>query len=518
MHLNYFFLSHLCRELNDGWQGFRLGACFSQQKDELVLHFYKKKEEKVIRASLIPQLSFLAFPPGFSRSKKNSVDLFQQAIGAAVLSFNAIPNDRSFSLQLDNGYRFIFKMHGSRSNIIGIGATGEKELFRSQLQEDLALDEKSLAAELDLSESRFAELKGNLKAFIPTLGKEALLFVDSQGYGSAPVGRQWEILNKLLSSFERGTFYVCRWQNKVQLLLFEAGEVIGRFNSAVEAANAYAQHVSREYYLKTEFGPLLQQLRKELKQTESYLSQAGVKLKELKEGQGYSQLADVLMANLHQVNEGAEEITLDNFYTGKAVTIKLKKELSPQKNAEILYRKAKNQRIEVEKLEEAMGGKRKREEQLLEHLLQLEALEDLKAIRQYVKEHSLDPAPRQERDSKPYRSFSIDGYEVWVGTNAKNNDQLTLKHATKNDLWLHAKDVPGSHVVVKWRAGQNFPRHVIEQAAALAAHFSKRKTDSLCPVIYTPKKYVRKPKGSAPGAVVVEREAVVMVEPGLPPA
>ncbi|MEQ8810389.1 MAG: hypothetical protein RIE59_15060, partial [Imperialibacter sp.] len=80
----------------------------------------------------------------------------------------------------------------------------------------------------------------------------------------------------------------------------------------------------------------------------------------------------------------------------------------------------------------------------------------------------------------------------------------------------HAKDVPGSHVVLKWRAGQNFPKPVIEQAAALAAYYSKRKTDTLCPVIFTPKKWVRKPKGAHPGAVIVEREEVIMVEPGLP--
>ncbi len=100
-----------------------------------------------------------------------------------------------------------------------------------------------------------------------------------------------------------------------------------------------------------------------------------------------------------------------------------------------------------------------------------------------------------------------------VGKHAKANDELTLKVANKDDLWLHAKDVAGSHVVIRHQAGKNIPKTVLERAAQLAAWFSKRKTDSLCPVIYTPKKHVRKRKGTAPGAVVVEKEQILMVEP-----
>ena len=100
-----------------------------------------------------------------------------------------------------------------------------------------------------------------------------------------------------------------------------------------------------------------------------------------------------------------------------------------------------------------------------------------------------------------------------VGKNARYNDELTLKVANKNDLWLHAKDVAGSHVVIRDQAGKKIPREVLEAAAQLAAWYSKRKTDSLCPVIYTPKKYIRKRKGDPPGAVVVEKEDVIMVVP-----
>ncbi len=100
-----------------------------------------------------------------------------------------------------------------------------------------------------------------------------------------------------------------------------------------------------------------------------------------------------------------------------------------------------------------------------------------------------------------------------MGKNAAGNDELTLKYSFKEDLWLHVKDVAGSHVIIKYQAGKKFPKDVIERAAQLAAYNSKRKNETLCPVVVTPKKFVRKRKGDPPGAVVVEREEVIMVEP-----
>ncbi len=113
----------------------------------------------------------------------------------------------------------------------------------------------------------------------------------------------------------------------------------------------------------------------------------------------------------------------------------------------------------------------------------------------------------------PFKEVLLDGFRILIGRNAKNNDLLTQRYAYKEDLWLHARDVSGSHVVIKYRAGKTFPKNVVERAAELAAWYSRRRTDSLCPVIVTPKKFVRKPKGLAEGQVLVEKEDVVLVVP-----
>ena len=113
--------------------------------------------------------------------------------------------------------------------------------------------------------------------------------------------------------------------------------------------------------------------------------------------------------------------------------------------------------------------------------------------------------------TKPYLEYLVSGFPVWIGKNARSNDKL-LNLAHKEDLWLHAKSVSGSHVII--RAHQKKPdKSVLEIAASFAAHQSKAKGSEWVPVIYTLKKYVRKAKNSPPGSVIVQKEQVIMVEP-----
>ena len=118
----------------------------------------------------------------------------------------------------------------------------------------------------------------------------------------------------------------------------------------------------------------------------------------------------------------------------------------------------------------------------------------------------------------PFRRYAIrEGYEVWVGRNARESDVLTLRHARPFDYWLHARGVPGSHAVLRLpRRNDTPPQAVLEAAARIAAYFSKARSSNLAPVIVTPRKYVRKSKGAAPGLVMVEREEVLIVKPELP--
>ena len=116
----------------------------------------------------------------------------------------------------------------------------------------------------------------------------------------------------------------------------------------------------------------------------------------------------------------------------------------------------------------------------------------------------------------PRRFVSVSGLEIIVGRNNNENDEL-VRWAHKEDIWLHAQGVGGSHVILRTHGKKQSPDHTsIEQASAIAAYYSKAKTSSIVPVVHTPVKYVVKRKGQGPGQVTYTREKVVFVEPKLP--
>jgi predicted ribosome quality control (RQC) complex YloA/Tae2 family protein len=223
------------------------------------------------------------------------------------------------------------------------------------------------------------------------------------------------------------------------------------------------------------------------------------------------------MANLSQIPAGATQVEVFDFYQDQPRVLKLKATETPQRTAQNLYRKAKNQKIETQQLQERVERRETEALWCLERLEELATITDLRVLRTWRKTHDLQPETKAKAATElPFKVFADSGFTILVGRNAQNNDLLTQRYAHKDDLWLHAKDVTGSHVVIRHKSGQVVPEPVVERAAQLAAWYSRRKNDSLCPVTVTPKKFVRKPKGAAPGAVAVERERVVLVVPANP--
>ena len=201
-----------------------------------------------------------------------------------------------------------------------------------------------------------------------------------------------------------------------------------------------------------------------------------------------------------------------NFYNDQKLKIKLKSDFSPQKNAENYYRKSKNERIEVETIEKNIENAINKIIGIEEKIDKVKAAENFKELKSFIK---IQKKVSEETESPKslFKEFLFEGNLILVGKNAKNNDTLTFKHAQKEDYWLHARDCAGSHVVIKRNNKENLPNHVIEYAASLAAYYSKRKNETVVPVIFTQKKFVRKPKGVADGQVIVDKESTVMIEP-----
>lgn len=516
MHNNYYFLRQLSASLEKILVGSVVSECFSQSKDELILRFETTQGSFYIKASVLPNFSCLSFPENLQRARKNSVDLFERVIGHRVGSIRQYKNERSFSIELTGDLTILFKMHGNRANILVFEKGDIAQLFRNNIEADAALNLNELDREIDWSYENFQKHQHDLSSVYFTFGKVVWQYLDTLGFQSKTLDEKWELIKQVISGLEEPVFYVTQIAQTPILSLLDFGNVKKRWKEALPAANDFYYSYSNLFGKHQEKNSVLAALKSRLQSSSNFYKKNADKLQELQSNNNYKIWADLIMANLHAIKPGTEKITVENFYNENIpIEIKLNKELSPQKNAEVYYRKSKNQALEVTRLEQVLKAKALEIQKLEEKILTVETTDDFKTIKTLSIELSNEPGQKNQTALLPYHEFIFNGFKIWVGRNAESNDVLTLKLGYKEDLWLHAKDVSGSHVIIKHQAGKNYPKDVIERAAQLAAYNSKRKNETLCPVVVTPKKYVRKRKGDPPGAVVVEREEVIMVEPKL---
>lgn len=511
MHNNYYFLRQLSAQLAGILKDAVISECFSQNKDELIIRFETHSEPFFLKASLDSGFSHLSFPSVINRARRNSVDLFQDIIGNRVSGIRQYKNERSFSLILEDKLHLLFRMHGPRSNIILVEGTEVRDIFRSNIAVSERIDPDTIDRDLNISKETFLKSTNPRKHFF-TFGNLVWRYLDEKGFETFSREEQWPLLQKVIVKLEQPEYFIVRIDGTPHLSLLPFPERKLTGNDPVEAANVLFQEYSQHTGIDRSKAKLISLIRSRIKSSENYIDKNRTKLNEIKSDHNYKTWADLIMANLHAIKQGEEKTQLPDFYReGEMVDIKLKKELTPQANAALYYRKAKNQHVETERLEEALRAKEAELNSLRNQLEQVETTNDMATLRKLMPQS----LPKQEKSATPYHEFQHAGFRIWVGKGAQQNDELTLKYGYKEDLWLHAKDVPGSHVLIKYQSGKKFPKDVIERAAQLAAYNSKRKSESLCPVIVTPRKFVRKRKGDPPGMVVVEREEVILVEPKL---
>ena len=224
----------------------------------------------------------------------------------------------------------------------------------------------------------------------------------------------------------------------------------------------------------------------------------------------YRVYGDLLNTYGYSLKGGESSFTTENFYDdNKEITIPLDKNKSAKENAKKYYDKyAKLSRTTKALSEEILKTKND-----IEHLQSIQTAlevssddESLSQIRQelvdfgYIKKHS--SAKKQKIASHPYHYISSDGYDIYVGKNNYQNEELTFKVATGNDWWFHAKGIPGSHVILKSNNEEELPDRAYEEAAALAAFYSKAKDADKVEVDYIQKKNIKKVAGAAPGFVI----------------
>lgn len=237
----------------------------------------------------------------------------------------------------------------------------------------------------------------------------------------------------------------------------------------------------------------------------------------------YKVFGELLTANLHRINPHSKSVTVENYYSPnlEEITIPLKVELSPSKNAQRYYKlytkaKATEEHSKIQ-LEEAKI-ERDYLETILDSINRARDYADISEIREELSEQGYISSGNSKKKKKqkrtaPLEFMSSDGYSILVGRNNKQNDELTIRTAYSTDMWLHTKNIPGSHVIIRTGGSGNVPDQTLVEAAKIAAYFSKAQKSSGVAVDYTLVKNIRKPNGSNPGFVIYETNYTVFVDP-----
>ncbi len=291
------------------------------------------------------------------------------------------------------------------------------------------------------------------------------------------------------------------------------------------------------YYSNREQSNLVRQKSQPLlKSVQASLSKALLKKKKLSEdllaaenSDKYRLYGELLTANLHLIKPGDRKVTVTNYYDGSEITIPLDEKISASANSQRYFKKYSKARTAIHEKQAQLEDNEK-DIQYLESVIQnIEAADNvplLDSIRDeleqtgYVRRRQ-KAAQRKKKGAgpEPLKYTLSDGTQVLVGRNNIENDWLTMKFASKTDVWMHTKDIPGSHVIVRLDDGRNvndLPAELIYEAASIAAYHSKAGSGDNVPVDYVPVRYVKKPNGSKPGMVIFTHNQTVYVKPQLP--
>lgn len=309
--------------------------------------------------------------------------------------------------------------------------------------------------------------------------------------------------------------------NKLAFLPFPYQTINGeqqQFSQLSDLLSAFFAKNAHQDHIKQVANQLIQVVDKELKRNRNKLLNLEADLEKSKHAEQYKLQGELLTTFLYEIEKGQSEVTLKNYYADdQPVTITLDPALTPSQNAQKYYQKYNKLTQSVKYIEQQKALTLAEIDYLesVEIQIQLAQPSELVEIKEeLIQQRYIKPTgkgrKKQQKKLKPRKYQTTSGVTILVGRNNRQNDELTMKKANKSHYWFHTKDIPGSHVILE--TDQPNERD-IEEAAKLAAKYSKYALSANVPVDYTQVKHVKKPNGAKPGFVNYFEQQTVFVTP-----
>jgi len=532
---NFYTLLHLADSFKS-LIGTKVIEIFSQEKDSVVLCFYDGLNLKYLYFSASTTLPTIYIDNNFKRKSHNTINLMHELLGDYLQNVSIVENDRIIAFNFIKYDLYFHIFSGVASNV-----------YFCDKNKNIIFYFKN---HLNKETSKYIYSTPQLMNFTEFIGTESLLkaltksdFLLTKHYAEEILLRTGLISKSTLNELTNEQFlsilknaenliielktskkyYIFKTDNepilsliklqKYPIKLYEFDDISQAVKKCKSLIIKYKLEIDLRNQIYKTLSEKLEKYHEKISEIENLSNKKEI-------AHTYSLMGDLLLSQSNLKTKGLSSITLEN-YDGEKLLVKLDPELTILENSQKYYNKSKkiiksidNQVFIIDKLK----NKIEMINQLLIDFINILYYKDLKHFYNKLINLKIIVLSNNNKNNlqNNFRQFDLGGnFTLYVGKNAKNNDELTFKFAKPNDIWLHARGIAGSHAIIPLNKNQNVPKSVIEKAASIVAYYSAARKSSYVPVIFTYKKYLRKPKGAAPGEVIVTKENVAFVEPKL---
>ncbi len=519
---NYFILKAQADYLKNLSSSYLIVNAFSTKKNHITFHLLTEKgKESYLTIIIEKNLECFFIEEEKSIPVKNILYLFDSIINTSIIDIRVEDKNRIVTILLSNSIVITFfafpkysNLFLSKDNVI-VDCYSDKAVFINKKLEDLLPVRQSDSASINSNDIN-SYLRNNY-SYIGKLYNEDII----QKFGNKEIVEyESEILKYITSLLKADEFILYNNEDTVIPSLTPLGAYSNFKRENLKDINELIIRFYRTYKFLTS--------RKKIK--DSLTDSVDLKIKRIKNkiinltnakseagnSNKYKRYGDILFSNIHNIEKGLKEYFHIDPETGENEKIKLNPLISVSNNASNYYNKYKGLKNSIAELEKKINV-------LNNELSELEVQRDALVSENNLKSlNKMSKAEEKEKETEklPFRIFKIDEkFEVWVGKDSASNDLLTMKYASQYDLWFHVRGSSGSHTILKFLDKNLTPvKSLIIQAAAIAAYYSKARNGKHIPVAYCERKYVKKRKGFNQGAVVMEKEKVIFVDPKVPEA
>ncbi|SHG92104.1 Predicted component of the ribosome quality control (RQC) complex, YloA/Tae2 family, contains fibronectin-binding (FbpA) and DUF814 domains [Anaerosphaera aminiphila DSM 21120] len=553
-------LKSVIEELNSNLTGARVEKIYQPSKEEIVLNLrnYTGKYKLLLSATSNNPRVYLTnqtfenpkSPPTFCMLLRKHLE------NSRVLSFEQYKMDRILKINFlsknelgdDLQKSLIVEIMGKHSNIILIESDTKKiydsikrvNSFISRVREilpGLIYDESLISTKenplcfetLDKSFKSFEinkSIKNNLvntfTGISPLIARETAYRANLDedraisSLDEDSLGKLYDAFKSIVSSLNANEFKPTAIIDNENIIDFSSIDLMMYPNSEKKFFSSISELLD-EFYIKREKSQNLNEksssikkvVKNHLDRAKNKLSKQSQELEDAFDRDKYKIYADLISSNYYKIDKGIDNISLENFYNEmEPLNIPLDEKLSAQENANKYYKKYSKLKTAVNKLNIEIENNKNTIKYLNSVLLNIELSEtsaDLEEIREELVEMGYIKKNYKQKKNKVQKIKSLeynstDSFKIYAGKNNRQNEELTLKFANKNDMWFHVKDAPGSHVILK-EDGREFTEKSIEEAATIAAYNSSLKNSDNIIVDYTLKKNVKRHPSKIPGLV-----------------